>query len=175
MKIFIVFNHPYEGSFCSAILGSVLAGLEKAGHQTDLLHLDRDGFDPVMKADDLKGFTLGKPVDPKIIEYKRRMEQAEHLVLIFPIWWELMPALTKGFIDRVIFPGVAYDYDKRGRFPRMVRRFNALRGVTPDYYHEYPLDFLQIDFWQCHQKSPLYRNFLEDGLREQEMDQPEYG
>jgi putative NADPH-quinone reductase len=130
MKIFIVFNHPYEGSFCSAILGSVLAGLEKAGHQTDLLHLDRDGFDPVMKADDLKGFTLGKPVDPKIIEYKRRMEQAEHLVLIFPIWWELMPALTKGFIDRVIFPGVAYDYDKRGRFPRMVRRFNALRGVT---------------------------------------------
>ena len=130
MKVAIVFNHPYKQSFCNALLQSVLTGLHRAGHETDLLHLDDDGFNPVMTAADLKGFTLGAPVDPQVIAYRQRLEQADHLVLIFPIWWELMPAMTKGFIDKVIYPGVAYDYDKSGRWPKMVKRWQRLRGVT---------------------------------------------
>ena len=130
MKVAIVFNHPYKQSFCNALLQSVLTGLHRAGHETDLLHLDDDGFNPVMTAADLKGFTLGAPVDPQVIAYRQRLEQADHLILIFPIWWELMPAMTKGFIDKVIYPGVAYDYDKSGRWPKMVKRWRRLRGVT---------------------------------------------
>ena len=130
MRTAIVFNHPYEGSFCSAILQSVLRGLQSAGHETDVLHLDNEKFDPVMSAADLKGFTLSKPIDPKVLEYRERLAAADHLIFIFPIWWELMPAMTKGFIDKVIFPGVAYDYDKSGRFPRMVKRFHRLKGIT---------------------------------------------
>ena len=130
MRTLIVFNHPYDGSYCNAILGSVLAGLRKAGQEADLLHLDKDGFNPVMTAEDLKGFKEGRPVDPKVLEYRDRLEKADHLVLIFPIWWELMPAMTKGFIDKVIFPGVAYDYDHSGRWPKMVKRFHRLQGVT---------------------------------------------
>ncbi|WP_089153689.1 NAD(P)H-dependent oxidoreductase [Photobacterium proteolyticum] len=42
------------------------------------------------------------------------MERADHIVFIFTIWWELMPALTKGFIDKLIFPGIAYDYNSKG-------------------------------------------------------------
>jgi putative NADPH-quinone reductase len=130
MRTVVVFNHPYEGSFCNAVLEAVLTGIRRAGHEADLLHLDRDGFDPVMRAADLKGFKEGAPVDPKVLEYRERLEQADHLVLIFPIWWELMPAMTKGFIDKVIFPGVAYDYDTSGRWPRMVKRWQRLKGVT---------------------------------------------
>jgi NAD(P)H dehydrogenase (quinone) len=130
MRVAIVFNHPYEGSFCTAILQSVMRGLQTAGHEIDVLHLDKEGFDPVMRAADLKGFTLGTPVDPMILEYRARLEQAEHLILIFPIWWELMPAMMKGFIDKVIFPGVAYDYDKSGHFPRMIKRWRQLKGIT---------------------------------------------
>ena len=110
MKVTIVFNHPYEGSYCNAILNAVIKGLQKANHEIDLIHLDKDNFNPVMTSADLKAFIDKKPIDPKVIEYKQRLEQADHLVFIFPIWWELMPALTKGFIDKVIFPGVAYDY-----------------------------------------------------------------
>ena len=130
MKVVIVFNHPYEGSFCNAILQTVQKTLAATGHHTDLIHLDKDGFNPVMTAADLQGFVKGEPVDPKVIEYRDRLAQADHLVLIFPIWWELMPALTKGFIDKVIYPGVAYDYDKSSRWPRMVKRWHNLQGIT---------------------------------------------
>lgn len=52
MRVVIVFNHPYEGSFGNAILNSVTKGLKDANHEIDLMHLDNDGFNPVMsKAD----------------------------------------------------------------------------------------------------------------------------
>ncbi len=127
MKAVIVFNHPYEGSFCNAILSSVTQGLKKANHGVDLIHLDKEGFNPVMSAEDLKGFKERRAADPKVLEYKERIETADHLILIFPIWWELMPAMTKGFIDKVIFPGVAYNYTQKGF---MKRNFLKLNGVT---------------------------------------------
>jgi len=137
MKVAIVFNHPYEGSFCNAILQSVIKGLQKANHEVDVMHLDNDKFNPVMSAEDLKRFVQlkynihsGKEVepsgDPLVLDYKKRLEAADHLVFIFPIWWELMPALTKGFIDRIIFPGIAYTYEKENK---MVPRL-AIKGVT---------------------------------------------
>ena len=117
MKTLIVFNHPHEGSFCRAILEAVQHGLKESGQQSGLIHLDKDGFDPVMRSKDLKAFAMagkGIPdalddVDPLVRKYKTELEHAEHLVLIFPIWWMNMPAMMKGFIDKVIFPAIAYD------------------------------------------------------------------
>lgn len=128
MKVAIVFNHPYAGSYCNAILNAVIKGLTIAQHEVDLIHLDNDGFNPVMTAADLKAFKDRKPIDPKVIEYKQRLDNADHLVFIFPIWWELMPALTKGFIDKVIFPGVAYDYTPSGY--GMTPLFKNLKSIT---------------------------------------------
>jgi len=130
MKVAIVFNHPYEGSYCTAILNAVTSGLHKAGHEIDLIHLDKDEFDPVMRAKDLKGFKDGIPCDPQVLKYRERLNEAEHLIMMFPIWWELMPAMTKGFIDKVIFPGVAYDYDNSGKYPKMIKRWKAINSVT---------------------------------------------
>jgi NAD(P)H dehydrogenase (quinone) len=128
MKVVIVFNHPYDGSYCNAILQSVISGLQDANQEVDLIHLDNDGFNPVMTARDLKAFTERNPVDPHVINYKERLAVADHLVLIFPIWWELMPAMTKGFIDKVIFPGAAYAYSKSGY--RMIPLFKKIKSVT---------------------------------------------
>lgn len=128
MKAAIVFNHPYDRSYCNAVLGAVTSGLRKANYEIDLIHLDKEGFNPVMSSDDLKAFKERKPIDPKVIEYKQRLEDADHLIFIFPIWWELMPAMTKGFIDRVIFPGVAYDYGPK-RY-RMVPLFRKMKSIT---------------------------------------------
>lgn len=129
MKVVIVFNHPYEGSFCNAILQSVINGLTKGKHQAHLIHLDNDNFNPVMTAGDLKGFRDKKPSDPKVIEYSNKIKNADHLIFIFPIWWELMPAMTKGFIDKVIFPGVAYDYTNLSN-TRMKPLWNNLKNIT---------------------------------------------
>ncbi len=129
MKVVIVFNHPYDGSFCNAILDAVTKGLEKANHEIDLIHLDKDNFNPVMTSADLKAFRDKMPVDPKVIEYDNRIKTADHLIFIFPIWWELMPALMKGFVDKVIFPGIAYDY-KDASNTYMKPLWTNLKGVT---------------------------------------------
>jgi len=128
MRVVIVFNHPYEGSYCNAILNSVQSGLGKAGHEIDIIHLDRDKFNPVMTSEDLLAFRNKKSIDAKAMEYVQRVKAADHLVFIFPIWWELMPALMKGFIDKVIFPGETYDYTSSGY--GMVTLLNKLKGVT---------------------------------------------
>ncbi len=114
MRVLIVYNHPYSGSFCNAILNAVTNGLQKAHHEVDLIHLNRDNFNPVMTEADLKAFIAHKPIDPQVIQYNDRLNAADHLIVIFPIWWEIMPAQTKGFIDRVLFPGVVYDHHPRG-------------------------------------------------------------
>lgn len=134
MKTLIIFNHPYEGSYCNAILRAVSAGLAEGGHPQRLIHLDNDGFDPVMRAKDLKAFAMAgrhmeyalEHVDPLVLEYKKRLEWAEHLIMIFPIWWMTMPAMTKGFVDKVIFPEIAYDMDDG----QLKSRLHSLRRVT---------------------------------------------
>ncbi len=128
MRVVIVFNHPYEGSYCNAILNAVIKGLRKADHEIDLMHLDKDGFNPAMSRADLKAFMEHKPVDPQVIDYCGRLEKANHLIFIFPIWWDLMPAMTKGFIDRVLTPGVVYDHHPRGF--GLVPLLKNLKGVT---------------------------------------------
>ncbi len=135
MKTLIVFNHPYDGSYCNAILDAALLGLRQSNQHVDIIHLDKDKFNPVMSASDLKAFMLARSepekavamLDAKVLEYKILLEQAEHLVFIFPIWWMLMPALTKGFIDKVIFPAVAYEYGAKGN---MRSRLDKLRRTT---------------------------------------------
>mgnify|MGYP005811187213 CR=1 FL=1 len=128
MKVAIVFNHPYEGSFGSAILYSVVMGLRKANHDVDVMHLDDDRFNPAMTKEDLKAFVQHKSVDPQVIDYQTRIVMADHLIFIFPIWWDLMPAMTKGFIDRVLSPGVVYDHHPRGF--GLVPLLDRLKGVT---------------------------------------------
>ncbi|TCK80651.1 NAD(P)H-dependent oxidoreductase [Albibacterium bauzanense] len=128
MRVAIVFNHPYEGSYNNAILSSVTKGLKSGNHEVDLMHLDNDGFNPVMSKADLKAFIEHKPIDPQVIDYNERLKKADHLIFIFPIWWDLMPAMTKGFIDRVLTPGVVYDHHPRGF--GLVPLLKNLKGVT---------------------------------------------
>lgn len=114
MKTVVVYDHPYEGSFCHAILESVVEGQTNNGNEVDVIDLHKDGFNPVMSGKDLLGFVKHEMVDEQAADYVQRIKEADHLVLVFPIWWELMPAMTKGFIDKIIFPGSTYTYTKSG-------------------------------------------------------------
>lgn len=127
----IVFNHPYKGSYCNALLEAVSNGLKKGNHQVDLIHLDRDGFNPAMSAADLKAFVEPNVVDPKVMDYQERLKKADHLIFIFPIWWDIMPACTKGFIDRVLSPGLAYDHHPRGfGLIPLLKNLNSVTLIT---------------------------------------------
>ena len=101
MKVMIIYAHPYDKSYNHAILQSTLEGLKEGNHEIDLLDLNKDGFNPVMTSEDLYAASIKKPVDPKVIEYQSCIEAADHLVFIFPIWYESVPAILKGFLDKV--------------------------------------------------------------------------
>lgn len=131
MNTLIVYNHPYTGSFCRALLESAQKGFAAAGHTVDTVDLDADGFNPVMSAADLKAFVQKQAVDPQALDYIQRLKNADHLVLIFPIWWELMPAMMKGFIDKVIFPGGTYDNKASGMgMVSLLPRLKSVRIIT---------------------------------------------
>ena len=134
MKTLSVYNHPHEGSFCSAIREAVENGLKTGGHEYKVIDLDKDGFDPVMRSKDLKAFvSAGKigeegleDVDPLVLRYMKMMRWAEQIVMIFPIWWMTTPAMTKGFIDKVIFPGIVYKMESG----KLVSMLSSLKQVT---------------------------------------------
>lgn len=110
----IVTSHPYDGSFCHALMVAAKDGAQKAGNTVDAIDLEQDHFDPVMHGADLVGFLKHKAQDEQAKDYIQRVKAADHLILIFPIWWELMPAMMKGFIDKVVFPGETFTYKKGG-------------------------------------------------------------
>lgn len=127
-KTLIVTCHPYDGSFCHALMESVSKGAVDAGNTVDVIDLEADHFDPVMHSADLIGFLKHQSQDEQAQAYIEKVRSADHLVLIFPIWWELMPAMMKGFIDKVVFPGETFDYTHGGTGMRSL--LPALKSTT---------------------------------------------
>jgi putative NADPH-quinone reductase len=108
MRVMVTVDHPWERSFCHAILKRVVTVLEEQGHAVDVLDLHKEGFDPVLRASELAGYSQGSYLDPKVGRYQERIARSDHLVYIFPVWWEVMPAMLKGFFDKVFLPGWAF-------------------------------------------------------------------
>ncbi|WP_375748834.1 NAD(P)H-dependent oxidoreductase [Vibrio sp. HN007] len=174
MRVLVVFNHPYERSYCNSILESIKEGLAEGHHEFDLIHLDNDNFDPVMRSKDLQAFAIArndpeqayKLLDPQVLEYKLRIERAEHIVFIFPIWWELMPALMKGFIDKLIFPGIAYEY--RGKGTGMATTLTNLKGITMVTTMNTPSIAYKLLFGNAIKKAVMMGTFWKIGIKNRE-------
>ena len=112
MKILIVFTHPNPQGFNSAILKQVQTNLSEA-HSVKTLDLYAEQFDPILRFDEnQKRRDLAKV--PEMEKYRDLVTWADHLIFIFPIWWSGMPAMLKGFIDRVFVADFAYSYKKVG-------------------------------------------------------------
>ncbi len=163
MRVVIVFNHPYEGSYCNAIFDTVKSGLDKAGHEIDIIHLDNDKFNPVMTAEDLLAFKNKKSIDTQAKEYIQRIKAADHLVFIFPIWWELMPALMKGFIDKVIFPGETYDYTSSGH--GMVTLMKNIKSITVITTMNTPAIMYKLIYGDAVKKALIKGTFQKTGCK----------
>lgn len=127
MRALLVLDHPYEGSFTYALADAAGRGLRKAGVTVEVIDLHADGFDPVMHSTDLLAWRSGEVVDPQVAKYQQRIADTDYLIFAFPIWWEVMPAMTKGFIDKVVTKGFAYEQPKPGGM--MHGRLTGLQGV----------------------------------------------
>lgn len=105
----IIYAHPWEGSFNYHVLDVVKTKLQEKGHTIDLIDLNKDGFNPVMRPVDLRYFGKGVYADPLAENYANRLKKAEEIIFIFPIWWYSEPAILKGFFDKVLLKGHTYE------------------------------------------------------------------
>ncbi len=140
MRVLIVLDHPYtiesaqnvphQRSFSAAVAAAAIRGAQAGGHEVDLIDLAADGFQPAMTRADLAAWRQGGVVDPQVAEYQRRLLRAEHLAFVFPVWWEAMPAATKGFLDRVLTKGIVYEEIAGAKGNPFRNGMTNLGGVT---------------------------------------------
>lgn len=110
----IIYAHPDEKSFNHAILSAVIDRLNAEKKGFDLIDLYHDKFNPVFTVEDLNSYVGGHIPDPLVRRYQQILSRADNVIFIFPVWWYEMPAILKGFFDRVMTPGFAYSFDHGG-------------------------------------------------------------
>lgn len=104
----IIYAHPYEKSFNHAIFERVKALLDARNEQYRVIDLYVEGFNPVYTKEELALFNQGKALDPQVQQYQQALVDSRRLIFIFPIWWADMPAIVKGFLDKVLLKTFAY-------------------------------------------------------------------
>lgn len=104
MRVLVVYCHPVPESFGASVRDAVLRGLERAGHDAELLDLYAEGFQPVLTEQERRDYhTPGVNLAP-VAEEVAQIKRAEALVFVFPTWWYGPPAMLKGWMDRVLVP-----------------------------------------------------------------------
>ncbi|WP_340082326.1 NAD(P)H-dependent oxidoreductase [Terribacillus sp. FSL K6-0262] len=103
----IIYAHPWEGSFNHAILTSITKDLESKKETFQVIDLYKDEFNPAFTAEELKFFNKGETPYELVKQYQKLLNQATELIFIFPVWWWDLPAILKGFIDKVMLSGFA--------------------------------------------------------------------
>ncbi|ADZ69227.1 NAD(P)H-dependent oxidoreductase [Polymorphum gilvum] len=121
MRALVVYCHPCAESFNAAVLRTVLASLEAAGHEIRLVDLYAEGFQPAMNAEERRGYhDHGSNVEP-VRTHVENILWCEMLVFVYPTWWFGLPAMLKGWLDRVWVPHVTFEMptEASGMRPRM--------------------------------------------------------
>jgi len=115
MRFLIIECHPYDGSFTTAAATTIRKVLMNRGYSVENINLIDDSFNPVMSADELKQWSDGKSKDKLVEKYQVMITKADILVIPFPVWWGSMPAILKGFWDKVLLPGWAFPNLLKGK------------------------------------------------------------
>ncbi len=110
MHTLIVTSHPHPDALTQAVARRIADGLSTApGATMELADLHAEGFDPRYTRHDLDGHHRLSAFPADVLAEQARLDRADALVLVFPVYWWSMPALMKGWIDRVFTGGWAYD------------------------------------------------------------------
>lgn len=114
MKILIVHAHPNPESFSAALFSLSTDTLRRQGHQVQTIDLYAENFDPVMSLEERQAYLEcpGWLVD-RFQDHIEKIKEAEALILVYPTWWNGMPAMMKGWFDRVWLPVLTFEPAKK--------------------------------------------------------------
>ena len=110
-RIVIIVGHALTGTYCEALAEAYRRGAVAAGHEVTLFNTATMSFDPVLRG----GYRMLQPLEPDLEAAHAAIQAADHLVLVFPLWLGTLPAIFKGFLERVIQPDI-FEPAKTGKF-----------------------------------------------------------
>lgn len=136
-KILIIQGNPKPESLCSHLAKLYKEEAEKVGHIVKLLELKDLKFDLNLNV----GYKSEQKLEPDLKMAQEAILDANHLVFIFPNWWSSMPAVLKGFLDRVFLPGFSFKYQENSSFPEKLLKGRSARIIitmdAPSWYYNW--------------------------------------
>ncbi len=108
MRALLIYCHPQQGSYTSAVRDTVVARLDAAHSEVRLRDLYAEGFNPVLTPDEWDSYGGIEKRDPLVQSHVDDLLWCDTLIFIYPTWWHGLPANLKGWLDRIFLPGVAF-------------------------------------------------------------------
>lgn len=133
MLIQVVHCHPLTESYNHALFGAIVATLERGGHRVIATDLYREGFAPGLTEAERRSYFAPVYDDAAVAAQIDILRRIDGIVFCFPQWWFSMPALLKGYFDRVWAPGVAFAHDRAGGRITPLLHHVKLFGVVTSY------------------------------------------
>lgn len=141
MKTLIIYCHPYEKSFNHAILTTVETNLQRNKQSFQLIDLYAEQFNPVYDKEELRLYHSGGTNDPLVKKYLTMLKEASSVIFITPLWWNSIPGMLKGFIDKVMKEGeeMSHTVSKlgiRGELTNIKHTYVLTTATSPKIYLE---------------------------------------
>lgn len=131
MRCLVVYCHPVPESFGAAVRDTVLAALAERGAEVRLVDLYAEGFDPVLSTDERRSYNDHPPSDSRLAAHLENLKWADAVLFVYPTWWYGLPAMLKGWLDRVWATEVAFRLPPDGgRIISLVPHIMRLGVVT---------------------------------------------
>lgn len=127
MKIYILLGHPNkDGTLSAAFADAYQKAAEDAGHEVRRANIGDLAFDPILH----KGYRVIQELEPDLVKSQEDIKWCDHLVLVYPLWWASVPALLKGYMDRMWLPRFAFSFKKAPDGKTLIGWNKLLSGRT---------------------------------------------
>jgi NAD(P)H dehydrogenase (quinone) len=132
MRVLVVIAHPARDSFTHAAARSAINGLERGGHSIDLIDLYADNFQAAMSREERIAYHSDEPIlDEQVRDHAARLQRAEGIVFVYPTWWSGLPAILKGWLERLMVPGVGFTFHERtGKVRPGLTQMKRIAGIS---------------------------------------------
>jgi putative NADPH-quinone reductase len=131
MRVLVVHAHPIADSFNAAVFHTVVETLTRRGHTVDAIDLYAEHFVPAMSTEEHRAYHTEHPIlSDQVRRHAELVSAAEALVFVYPTWWSGLPAMLKGWLERVLVLGVAFHFSPQGRVRPGLMGVRRVVGVT---------------------------------------------
>jgi putative NADPH-quinone reductase len=133
LLIQVIHCHPLTDSYNHALFRTVVGALADRGHEVVATDLYREGFEPAMREEERRSYYAPAYAEAAVAAHTGLLRRIGGIVFCFPHWWFAMPAMLKGYVDRVWAPGIAFEHDPAGGRIRPLLTHIGLFGVVTTY------------------------------------------